>query len=162
LKRKLNLPHEFYKGWKDALIGGEEIYYVGIRNGQPYVERVNPMYFDYEKSVDLEYIHDAAWCCRKMIMSATEIYDRFYDKMSEKQLNELLELIDEKPGSGMTPQVGKSELDYNHVKLHKLNSFTDNPFDTDQITVYHCCWKSFKKIGFVTLINEETGEIEEY
>lgn len=162
LKRKLNLPHEFYKGWKDALIGGEEIYYVGIRNGQPYVERVNPMYFDYEKSVDLEYIHDAAWCCRKMIMSATEIYDRFYDKMSEKQLNELLELIDEKPGSGMTPQVGKSELDYNHVKLHKLNSFTDNPFDTDQITVYHCCWKSFKKIGFVTLTNEETGEIEEY
>lgn len=162
LKRKLNLPHEFYKGWKDALIGGEEIYYVGIRNGQPYVERVNPMYFDYEKSVDLEYIHDAAWCCRKMIMSATEIYDRFYDKMSEKQLNELLELIDEKPGSGMTPQVGKSELDYNHIKLHKLNSFTDNPFDTDQITVYHCCWKSFKKIGFVTLINEETGEIEEY
>lgn len=162
LKRKLNLPHEFYKGWKDALIGGEEIYYVGIRNGQPYVERVNPMYFDYEKSVDLEYTHDAAWCCRKMIMSATEIYDRFYDKMSEKQLNELLELIDEKPGSGMTPQVGKSELDYNHVKLHKLNSFTDNPFDTDQITVYHCCWKSFKKIGFVTLINEETGEVEEY
>lgn len=162
LKRKLNLPHEFYKGWKDALIGGEEIYYVGIRNGQPYVERVNPMYFDYEKSVDLEYIHDAAWCCRKMIMSATEIYDRFYDKMSEKQLNELLELIDEKPGSGMTSQVGKSELDYNHVKLHKLNSFTDNPFDTDQITVYHCCWKSFKKIGFVTLINEETGEVEEY
>lgn len=162
LKRKLNLSHEFYKGWKDALIGGEEIYYVGIRNGQPYVERVNPMYFDYEKSVDLEYIHDAAWCCRKMIMSATEIYDRFYDKMSEKQLNELLELIDEKPGSGMTPQVGKSELDYNHVKLHKLNSFTDNPFDTDQITVYHCCWKSFKKIGFVTLINEETGEVEEY
>lgn len=162
LKRKLNLPHEFYKGWKDALIGGEEIYYVGIRNGQPYVERVNPMYFDYEKSVDLEYIHDAAWCCRKMIMSATEIYDRFYDKMSEKQLNELLELIDEKPGSGMTPQVGKSELDHNHVKLHKLNSFTDNPFDIDQITVYHCCWKSFKKIGFVTLINEETGEVEEY
>lgn len=162
LKRKLNLPHEFYKGWKDALIGGEEIYYVGIRNGQPYVERVNPMYFDYEKSVDLEYIHDAAWCCRKMIMSATEIYDRFYDKMSEKQLNELLELIDEKPGSGMTPQVGKSELDYNHIKLHRLNNFTDNPFDTDQITVYHCCWKSFKKIGFVTLINEETGEVEEY
>lgn len=162
LKRKLNLSHEFYKGWKDALIGGEEIYYVGIRNGQPYVERVNPMYFDYEKSVDLEYIHDAAWCCRKMIMSATEIYDRFYDKMSEKQLNELLELIDEKPGSGMTPQIGKSELDYNHIKLHRLNNFTDNPFDTDQITVYHCCWKSFKKIGFVTLINEETGEIEEY
>ena len=162
LKNKLNLSNEFYKGWKDALIGGEEIYYTGIINGQPIVERVNPMYFDYEKSVDLEFIHDAAWCCRKMIMSATEIYDRFHDKMSEKQLNELLELIDEKPGSGLTPQVEKSQLDYNHIKLHKLNSFTDNPFDTDQITVYHCCWKSFKKIGFVTVINPETGLSEEY
>ena len=162
LKNKLNLTNEFYKGWKDALIGGEEYYYVGIRNGQPYVERVNPMYFDYEKSVDLEFVHDAAWCCRKMIMSATEIYDRFYDKMSEKQLNELLELIDEKPGSGLTPQVEKSELDYNHVKLKRLNDYTDNPFDTDQITVYHCCWKSFKKVGFVTIANFETGETEEY
>lgn len=162
LKNKLNLSNEFYKGWKDALIGGEEIYYTGIINGQPIVERVNPMYFDYEKLVDLEFIHDAAWCCRKMIMSATEIYDRFHDKMSEKQLNELLELIDEKPGSGLTPQVEKSQLDYNHVKLHRLNSFTDNPFDTDQITVYHCCWKSFKKIGFVTVINPENGLPEEY
>ena len=162
LRSKLNLTNEFYKGWKDALIGGEEYYYVGIKNGQPYVERVNPMYFDYEKSVDLEFVHDAAWCCRKMIMSATEIYDRFYDKMSEKQLNQLLELIDEKPGSGLTPQVGKSEMDYNHVKLRRLSSLTDNPFDTDQITVYHCCWKSFKKIGFVTIANFETGETEEY
>ena len=162
LKNKLNLSNEFYKGWKDALIGGEEIYYTGIINGQPIVERVNPMYFDYEKSVDLEFIHDAAWCCRKMIMSATEIYDRFHDKMSEKQLNELLELIDEKPGSGLTPQVEKSQLDYNHVKLHRLNSFTDNPFDTDQITVYHCCWKSFKRIGFITVINPDNGLPEEY
>jgi hypothetical protein len=62
LKRKLNLTHEFYKGWKDALIGGEEIYYIGVINGDPYVERVNPMYFDYEHSLDLEFIDDAAWC----------------------------------------------------------------------------------------------------
>ena len=162
LKRKLNLTHEFYKGWKDALIGGEEIYYVGVINGDPYVERVNPMYFDYEHSLDLEFIDDAAWCRRKMIMSATEIYDRFYDKMSERQLNELLELIDQKPGAGNNPEIRKTSMDYESIKLHKINSFTDNPFDIDHITVYHCCWKSFKKIGFVTLLNPETGEAEEF
>lgn len=162
LKRKLNLTHEFYKGWKDALIGGEEIYYVGVINGDPYVERVNPMYFDYEHSLDLEFIDDAAWCCRKMIMSATEIYDRFYDKMSERQLNELLELIDQRPGAGNNPEIRKTSIDYESIKLHKINSFTDNPFDIDHITVYHCCWKSFKKIGFVTLLNPETGEAEEF
>lgn len=162
LKRKLNLTHEFYKGWKDALIGGEEIYYIGVINGDPYVERVNPMYFDYEHSLDLEFIDDAAWCRRKMIMSATEIYDRFYDKMSERQLNELLELIDQKPGAGNNPEIRKTSMDYESIKLHKINSFTDNPFDIDHITVYHCCWKSFKKIGFVTLLNPETGEAEEF
>lgn len=162
LKRKLNLTHEFYKGWKDALIGGEEIYYVGVINGDPYVERVNPMYFDYEHSLDLEFIDDAAWCRRKMIMSATEIYDRFYDKMSERQLNELLELIDQRPGAGNNPEIRKTSMDYESIKLHKINSFTDNPFDVDHITVYHCCWKSFKKIGFVTLLNPETGEVEEF
>lgn len=162
LKRKLNLTHEFYKGWKDALIGGEEIYHVGVINGDPYVERVNPMYFDYEHSLDLEFIDDAAWCRRKMIMSATEIYDRFYDKMSERQLNELLELIDQRPGAGNNPEIRKTSIDYESIKLHKINSFTDNPFDIDHITVYHCCWKSFKKIGFVTLLNPETGEAEEF
>lgn len=162
LKRKLNLTHEFYKGWKDALIGGEEIYYVGVINGDPYVERVNPMYFDYEHSLDLEFIDDAAWCRRKMIMSATEIYDRFYDKMSERQLNELLELIDQRPGAGNNPEIRKTSIDYESIKLHKINSFTDNPFDVDHITVYHCCWKSFKKIGFVTLLNPETGEAKEF
>lgn len=162
LKRKLNLTHEFYKGWKDALIGGEEIYYIGVINGDPYVERVNPMYFDYEHSLDLEFIDDAAWCRRKMIMSATEIYDRFYDKMSERQLNELLELIDQRPGASNNPEIRKTSIDYESIKLHKINSFTDNPFDIDHIVVYHCCWKSFKKIGFVTLLNPETGEVEEF
>lgn len=162
LKRKLNLTHEFYKGWKDALIGGEEIYYIGVINGDPYVERVNPMYFDYEHSLDLEFIDDAAWCRRKMIMSATEIYDRFYDKMSERQLNELLELIDQRPGAGNNPEIRKTSIDYESIKLHKINSFTDNPFDIDHIVVYHCCWKSFKKIGFVTLLDPETGEVEEF
>ena len=162
LKKKLNLTHEFYKGWKDALIGGEEMYYIGILNGQPYVERVNPMFFDYEHSVDLEFIQDASWCCRLMVMNPTEIYDRFYDKLDEKQLNRLLDLIDAKPGVGNYPRMEKSELDYNHVDIHRINMYTNDPFDSDQLNVYHTCWKSFKKIGFVTLANFETDEVEEF
>ena len=65
-----------------------------------------------------------------MIMSATEIYDRFYDKMTERQLNELLELIEDKPGSGIEPELRKTNMDYNSVKMHNMNSFTDNPFDS--------------------------------
>lgn len=163
LKQKLNVTHEFFKGWKDALIAGEEIYYVGVINGEPYVERVNPLSFSYEQSADLEFIHEASWCCRKMNMSATEIYDRFYDKMSEKQLNELLDMMDDGTRGGLNPQVRKTSLDYPHIKTRTINGFSSNPFqNADNINVWHCCWKSFKKIGFVTIFNPETGVEEEF
>lgn len=161
LKLKLNLTHEFYKGWEHALIGGEECYYVGIRNGEPFVECRNPMRLTYETFDGMEFIHEAAWCCYEMDMSATEIYDNFYDKMTEKQLNELLELIEDKPG-GRSARLGKSSLDYNHIEIRNRNTLTDNPFDADHIKVWHCCWKSFKKIGFVSIFNPETEEVEEY
>lgn len=164
LKNKLNITHEFFKGWKDALIGGEEIYYVGIVNGEPCLQRINPIYFDYDSDTsDLEFIHEAQWCCYEMIMSLTEVYDRLYDKMSEKQLNELLDMMDDRSKGGVTPEVRKTSLDYPHIKTHSINGFSSNPFEeADNIHVWHCCWKSLKKIGFVNIINPETGIPEEY
>ena len=164
LKNKLNITHEFFKGWKDALIGGEEIYYVGIVNGEPCLQRINPIYFDYDSDTsDLEFIHEAQWCCYEMIMSLTEVYDRLYDKMSEKQLNELLDMMDDRSKGGVTPEVRKTSLDYPHIKTHSINGFSSNPFEeADNIHVWHCCWKSLKKIGIVNIINPETGMPEEY
>lgn len=161
LKRKTNVTHEFFKGWKDALIAGREIYYTGIINNEPVVERVNPLYFKWEKSPDIEFIHEASWCCRKMIMSASEIYDRFYDKLSERQLNDLLDIVNQKPGSDYNMKKNSID-DYNHIKFNSISSMTDNPFDSDHINVWHCCWKSYKKIGFVSIVNPETGELEQF
>ncbi len=164
LKNKLNITHEFYKGWKDALVGGEEIYYVGIVNGEPHLERINPIYFDYDTDTsDLEFIHEAQWCCYEMIMSVTEVYDRLYDKMSEKQLNDLLDMMDDSSKGGITPEVRKTSLDYPNIKTHSINGFAANPFEeSNNVHVWHCCWKSLKKIGFVTIINPETGMPEDY
>lgn len=164
LKNKLNITHEFFKGWKDALIGGEEIYYVGIVNGEPCLQRINPIYFDYDSDTsDLEFIHEAQWCCYEMIMSLTEVYDRLYDKMSEKQLNDLLDMMDDSSKGGITPEVRKTSLDYPHIKTHSINGFAANPFEeSNNVHVWHCCWKSLKKIGFVTIINPETGMPEDY
>ena len=164
LKSKLNITHEFYKGWKDGLVGGEEVYYVGILNGEPCLERINPLYFDYDTDAsDLEFIHDADWCCYEMNMSATELHDRLYDKMTEKQLNQLLDMMDEGAKTGFNPEVRKTELDYTHIRPVMFNGTTSRPFDdTSSIKVWHCCWKSFKKIGFVTILDPELGEPTEY
>lgn len=101
LREKLHMDNEFIKGWKDALIAGHEVYYIGVLNSEPYMERVNPMYFSFDKSPDLEFIEDGSWCCRRMRLPITEVYDRYYDKLTEKDLDKLEEMINSVPGNNL-------------------------------------------------------------
>ena len=150
LREKLDLDNEFIKGWKDGLISGREIYYVGVLNAEPYVERVNPIYFSYDKSPDLEFVEDGSWCCRKMRMPITEVYDRYYDKLEEKDLDKLEEMI------GSTP--GRNLGDRSPVDMGIQLRIYDNPIfegaDKSLVNVWHCCWKSFKKIFYVTTTDD--------
>ena len=155
LREKLNLDNEFIKGWKDALIAGREIYYVGVLGAEPYAERVNPIDFSFDKSPDLEFIEDGSWCCRKMRLPITEVYDRYYDKLTEKDLNKLEEMINKVSGNSAGD---KDERDlFKGIQLH----FYDNPINDDSssrcVNVWHCCWKSFKKMYYVTTF-DQTGQ----
>ena len=155
LREKLDLDNEFIKGWKDGLIAGREIYYVGVLNAEPYVERVNPIHFSYDNSPDLEFIEDGSWCCRKMRMPITEVYDRYYDKLKEKDLDKLEEMISSTPGRNLGD---RSPVDMG-IQLH----IYDNPIfegaGKSLVNVWHCCWKSFKKIYYVTT-EDETGQMQ--
>lgn len=150
LREKLDLDNEFIKGWKDGLISGREIYYVGVLNAEPYVERVNPIYFSYDKSPDLEFIEDGSWCCRKMRMPITEVYDRYYDKLEEKDLDKLEEMISSTPGRNLG--------DRSPVDMGIQLRIYDNPIfegaGKSLVNVWHCCWKSFKKIFYVTTTDD--------
>lgn len=150
LREKLDLDNEFIKGWKDGLISGREIYYVGVLNAEPYAERVNPICFSYDKSPDLDFIEDGSWCCRKMRMPITEVYDRYYDKLEEKDLDKLEEMI------GSTP--GRNLGDRSPVDIGIQLRIYDNPIfegsGKSLVNVWHCCWKSFKKIFYVTTTDE--------
>lgn len=158
LRQKLNLDHEFIRGWKDALIAGEEVYYVGVTNGEPSLERVNPLYFAFDKSPDLEFIDDGDWCCRRMRLAYTEAYDRFYDKMSESQLNDLLALMEQSPASYGSD---KNMIDdFNHIKMRIVDNPSYDFRSRNTINVWHACWKSFKKIAYVTY-QDETGELQQ-
>lgn len=150
LREKLDLDNEFIKGWKDGLISGREIYYVGVLNAEPYAERVNPICFSYDKSPDLDFIEDGSWCCRKMRMPITEVYDRYYDKLEEKDLDKLEEMI------GSTP--GRNLGDRSPVDMGIQLRIYDNPIfegsSKSLVNVWHCCWKSFKKIFYVTTTDD--------
>lgn len=150
LREKLDLDNEFIKGWKDGLISGREIYYVGVLNAEPYAERVNPICFSYDKSPDLDFIEDGSWCCRKMRMPITEVYDRYYDKLEGKDLDKLEEMI------GSTP--GRNLGDRSPVDMGIQLRIYDNPIfegsGKSLVNVWHCCWKSFKKIFYVTTTDD--------
>lgn len=150
LREKLDLDNEFIKGWKDGLISGREIYYVGVLNAEPYAERVNPICFSYDKSPDLDFIEDGSWCCRKMRMPITEVYDRYYDKLEEKDLDRLEEMIDSTPGRNLG--------DRSPVDMGIQLRIYDNPIfegsGKSLVNVWHCCWKSFKKIFYVTTTDD--------
>ena len=155
LREKLMLDNEFIKGWKDGLIAGVEVYYVGVQNNEPYMERVNPLYLSYDRSPDLEFIEDGSWCCRKMRLPVAEIYDRYYDKLEEKDLNKLNEMLTGVPVGDMM-QHGPVD-DFNKITMH----IYDNPVLEQKsrycVNVWHVCWKSFKKIQYVTT-QDENGQ----
>lgn len=152
LKEKLNLANELLKGWKDGLIAGEEIYYISSLNGEPVFERVNPLNCDYDKDPDLDFIEDGDWFVRRMEMSPSTIYDRYFDLMDESDLDRLLEYSEGRPTIKTGSEVNSRSIIYKEKLSNKL--FTDDP---NLITVWHAVWRSYKKVGFL-IITDESGE----
>lgn len=155
LREKLGLDNEFIKGWKDALIAGREYYYIGVLNDEPYMECVNPVEFSFEEAPDLEFVEDASWCCRRMKLPLATLYDRYYNKLEEKDLNKLTEMLTGRPSNDLGDR-GPVDDFGGGIQMH----IYDNPMmdwkSRSSINVYHCCWKSFKKIYYVTYM-DETG-----
>lgn len=139
---------EFLKGFKDGLIGGKEIYYNGIQNGEPISERVNPIECDHDNDPDLDNIEDGDWFVRHMKMTPSNIYDKFNDIMTESDLNKVLAMVEGRGGTVSKP-------DYAHIEFKNLSP-TATSFDESgqYIDVWHVVWRSFKKVGFVTIIDE--------
>lgn len=160
LELQLNLQNEFLKGWQDGLIAGEEIYYVGENNLETTVERVNPKFFSYDMSPDTEFIENGEWCLRRILLTPFQIHDRFYDKIDEKTLEKIIELGDgTRPGNiGTTPYTPGGGIQWTNRFTEAIDTQTSRAIN--MITVYHACWKSWKKVGFLTYLDELGQEQE--
>jgi hypothetical protein len=148
LQKKLRLDMEFLKGFKDGLCGGKEIHYNGIQNGEPISERVNPIECDHDTDPDLDNIEDGDWFVRHMSMTPSTIYDRFNDIMTESDLNKVLALVEGRGG------VGKSDYARIDFKIVDTSKNTTTALQGQYVDVYHVVWRSFKKVGFVTIMDE--------
>jgi hypothetical protein len=164
LKKAKRLREKFNKGWKHALIAGEEIYWTGIVNGEPDVRVVNPLYFEYDKDPDIDYIQDGQWAKYVMRMTAGSVADVFGEYLTEEEIKEL---YTDGSSVGRSHPLGSPEFNYDYSN----NLFDSNsPFEWDgdstpdgssrYIKVVHCEWKSLRKIGFLKYLDDEFQEQE--
>lgn len=157
-KEKLNLNNEFLKGWKDALLSSEELYYVGEINGNPFVEQVNPVFCDYDMDPDLEFIEDGDWFLRRMDMSPAILYDRYYNLLKEKDLDAILSYVSEATSNVTKYGDGGNTIMWKEKFSNKIFDSEYSTSDGNTIPVYHAVWRSYKRVGFVTTVDPETGE----
>lgn len=156
LVEKLELKMNSLITWEDALVAGDAINYVGIINGDPIFERVNPLAFSYDMHPELKFIEKGEWAVREMLMTSSEIWDRLGDKIKSSDYEEFLD----QPGFGT--QGSASPEKWQPIQYLNSNHFQSNDWVEDDragnfYSVYHCVWKSQKKIYHLTY-TDENGE----
>lgn len=159
LYQKNGLDHEFFKNFKDALIAGEEIGYVGIQNGEPVYERVNPIFMSHDMAPDLEFIEDGDWAVRSMWMTPQQMYDTYFDKLDPSDLNELIEISSMSSNGTLTYSNSPGQVNTNYISYKSIQPFSwlgdYNTWSNGLIRVWHATWRSFKKIGFLEYVDED-------
>lgn len=140
LSYNLDLKDELQEGFFDWLVSGQVYSYKGVSYDDVEYEIVNPADISYYASPNTKFVEDGDWACRKSIMTVNQVIDRFRDHIADEQLDKL-----ENP--------------------YSPHGIIDNVFtpakESDlarEVGVYHCTWKSFRKIGFLTYV-DELGEI---
>jgi hypothetical protein len=161
LKERLNLSEEFLKAWKDALVCGEEIYYTSIVNGEPFLERINPLECEFDRDTYTNFIDEKEWFRRTWYMTSTAIYNRFNDIMDEDDLDQMLAKFSSVSNKSQGPESPFQSIMYKeNVTSRFVDNFRHDDRPYDSIEVNHCVWRSFKKVGFVSIEGEEGKEVD--
>ena len=148
-----NLALKFNEGWEHALIAAEEIYYIGIINGEPRMRTCNPLNCEFDRNPDNPIIEDGDWFREDRWMTVGQILDEYGELLSDDQIQKL-DKGDLRQGlsNQMFPGFGYTQEDIN--KHEYGNSSTRTRSNSTHYLVTEVCWKSMKKIGFVTYEDE--------
>ena len=157
LHKQQHLDFKFNKGFKDALIAGEEIYYVGIEHGEPIVENINPLDFDFDKSPDLDWIQDGQWGMYVKYCTPSAVLDMFYDKLTDEEIT----MVDSGNwGTRTTNNLGERSATDKIIPLTYSKPQFREGNKTGYIRVARVEWKSMRKIGFLKYYDEDMEEQE--
>lgn len=145
LMQKETISDKFLKGFKHGCISGEEIYWVGLINNEPTLKVINSLYFDYQKSPDSEFIEDSEWGVTEFRMTAAQVIGQFRSSLTDEQIDSIYENY---------PMGSPTRI----ISQDNLFSFDDERYD-NTIRVLYAEWKGERKVGFLTVVNED-GELD--
>lgn len=164
LKHSENLELKFNEGWEHALIAAEEIYYIGIVNGETVLRVCNPLNIEFDRNPDNPCIEDGDWVREDRRMTVGQILDEFGEDLTEEQIS-MLDKGDIRQGMNnqMFPGFAYTQKDMDYYDKGNFSSRGNS--NSSLYLVTHVVWKSMKKIGFVSYPDEngdeQTGIVDE-
>lgn len=163
LKKRLNTKWLLNQGFKDALITGEECYWVGISNGEPYSRKVNPLNLTVILDDDNVFIDDAIAVIEERLLTIPSILDEYGDELSKEDIDKLDTYSRGSFGTfsaagGFDP-VFQATSEGTVLKAVTPNGVTNtNNAMNYAIRVCRVEWMSMKLVGTLKYTDVETGE----
>jgi hypothetical protein len=162
LHRELNLHDAFSRGFEDMLISSEEIYCADIIAGEPQLRRVNPLNLHTVRLGESPYIEDADIIVEDGYHSPGSVIDMYVDYLSDKDIKQIDEGIDMANNDDFI-SIGEKEQSIvidGILDVHSgQNRMFGDSYDTEgNIRVVRVVWRSLKKVGKLTYIDEDGDE----
>lgn len=155
--QQLNLKYKFYKAFKHGLISGKEVYSTPVVNGEPELLVINPLYFDCDKSPDLDFIHDGEWAVAYHRMTPSAVVSTYADHLTEEQVDRVYQ---QKNRNSLTRQIESGwEIDMVDIEDYRGSGgrFGINGDEQERtyIEVRHCVWRSWYKVGYLSFLDDD-------
>lgn len=163
LEYEESMALKFNEGFEHGLIAAEEIYYIGIVNGQPKVRVCNPLNCEFDRNPDNPWTQDGDWFREDRWMTVGQILDEFNEYLTDADITRLdARDLRNTFRDQMIPGHAYTQAD---IDAYEKGRFTRSSQTNSHYLVTNVVWRSMKKIGFVTYPDqngeEQTGIVDE-
>lgn len=168
LYREQNLKYKFNRGFHDLLISSEEIYRTDIVNGNPTVTKCDPRQIFTLRTGESNYIEDCDAILEVNYLPIGQIIDEFYDELTDDDIT-YLESENREQGNGKLNHrtfTAQMSIDDFRGELVDTNIRNNQDFgawynEQGEVRVLRARWKSMRKIGKLTYIDDDGNEQED-
>ena len=136
LKQKYRWKEIFKNGFRDLLVLGKVFYRIEVKNGDPFIRRVDPRNIAFDSAIDTDYIDESQWVIEQRWLSVNEILDEFGEELTKEDVVELEKMRHISSGT---------ELAHYNTSMEWLNYDSSTGV---RIRIIQGEWKSIRALKF--------------